>query len=127
MTRARQLLGRRGEEIVAARLRAAGWRVLARNCRTPGVRGELDLVALDATTLVFVEVKTMRAAAAAGPETPAAMVGPRKRAKLRALAIAWLRGHRGELPHHDGLRFDVVALRLDGDRVVELDHIRGAF
>jgi putative endonuclease len=128
MTQARQLLGRRGEELVAARLEAAGWRLVARNCRVREVRGELDLIALDGATLVFVEVKTMRAGTRAGPETPAAMVGHRKRAKLRSLAGAWLRQAGEALPAHRGLRFDVVALRLDGAGTpVEWNHIRAAF
>ena len=127
MTAARQRVGRRGEEIAAARLAAEGWRILARNCRVPDVRGELDIVALERGTLVFVEVKTMRADAVRGPATPAAMVGRRKQLKLRALAAAWLR-HRAGALGYVGLRFDVVALRLDrDDRVAEWDHIRAAF
>ena len=54
MTYARQRLGRRAEDIVAARLEHAGWRIVARNVRLPS--GELDIVALDVDTLVFVEV-----------------------------------------------------------------------
>jgi putative endonuclease len=126
MTEARQQLGRRGEDLVASRLTAEGWRIVARNCRVSAVRGELDLVAIDRGTLVFVEVKTMRAGTRFGPETPAAMVGPRKRAKLRALVGAWLR--ESEVPAHNGIRCDVVALRLGPNgSPVEWTHIRAAF
>lgn len=65
------LLGQAGEELIAARARALGWKILARNWRpeqeatkrfgpvAPRSRGlELDLVALDSETLVFVEVRT---------------------------------------------------------------------
>ncbi|PZN94164.1 MAG: YraN family protein [Alphaproteobacteria bacterium] len=47
--------GRRAESLAAWFLRAKGYRILARRARTP--LGEIDLVALKGTTLVFVEVK----------------------------------------------------------------------
>jgi putative endonuclease len=126
MTQARRQLGQRGEDLVAARLVAEGWWIVARNCRVKAIRGELDIVAIDHGTLVFVEVKTMRAGTRFGPETPAAMVGPRKRAKLRALAGSWLR--ESDVPPHSGLRCDVVSLRLGPDHSpVEWTHLRAAF
>src|SRR5215207_8561975 len=92
MTHARQSLGRRAEDLVARRLAARGGRVVARNARirTPEVAGELDIVALDGRTLVFVEVKAATSGRAAGPERPALAVGRRKRLRLRRLAVAWL-------------------------------------
>lgn len=128
MTAASQELGRRAERLVAERLERDGWRVVARNARPAEVRGEIDLVALDGPTLVFVEVKARSAGSARGPETPAMAVGPRKRARLRALAVAWLRGRAYDVPPHRDLRFDVVGVRVDGDgRPVEYEHLRGAF
>jgi putative endonuclease len=128
MTAARRRLGGAAEKLVAGRLEGGGWRVLARNVRPAGVRGELDLIALDGQTLVFVEVKARRAGCAAGPETPALAVGPRKQAKVRALAAAWLRERGYEVPRHRELRFDVVGVRLDAaGRVVEYEHLRAAF
>jgi putative endonuclease len=64
VTSARQRLGRRAEELVAARLERSGWRIVGRNVRLPS--GELDLVALDGATLVFVEVKAGRVGATIG-------------------------------------------------------------
>jgi len=54
-------------------------------------------------------------------------VGPRKRAKLRALAVAWLRDRGHDVPRHRELRFDVVGVRLEGGRLSEYEHLRGAF
>src|SRR5699024_3511090 len=51
-------LGRAGEELAARRLAELGWTVLERNLRLTS--GELDIVALDGSTLVFAEVKTRR-------------------------------------------------------------------
>jgi putative endonuclease len=128
MSEARRRTGQLAEELVAGRLRDAGWVILTRNARTSEVRGELDLIALDGGELVFVEVKARRAQALAGPETPAMAVGARKRAKLRSLATAWLRDAGPAVPAHRGLRFDVVGLRLDGSgRVVDYEHLRAAF
>jgi len=63
-----------------------------------------------------------------GPERPAMAVGPRKRAKIRALAAAWLRERGYDVPRHRDLRFDVVGLRLDGrGKVTEYEHLRAAF
>jgi putative endonuclease len=124
----RHRLGRAAEALVAGRLERMGWRIVARNARTSTVRGELDLVAIDGGTLVFVEVKALSAASAAGPERPAMAVGHRKRHKLRTLALAWLRDHDGSVPPHRTLRFDVVGVRVDSEgRVVEREHLRGAF
>lgn len=128
MTAARQELGRAVERRVAERLAAAGWTIVDRNARTSELRGELDLVALDGTDLVFVEVKARRAGSRLGPETPAMAVGRRKQAKLRSLAVAWLRDRDGDLPPHRGLRFDVVGVRVDPTgRPIEWQHLRGAF
>lgn len=61
MTEGRQALGREGERIVADELERRGWRIVARNARVEGIRGEMDVIAVDGSTLVVVEVKTGRA------------------------------------------------------------------
>jgi putative endonuclease len=128
VTEARQRLGRAAEALVARDLERQGMRVLARNVRVAQVRGEIDLIALDGSLLVFVEVKALRASSVVGPERPALAVGRRKRHKLRALALAWLRERDGSVPPHSALRFDVVGLRLDpAGRPTEWEHIRAAF
>jgi putative endonuclease len=124
MTYARQRLGRRAEDIVAARLEHAGWRIVARNVRLPS--GELDIVALDVDTLVFVEVKAGRAGNIRGPELPAHAVGRRKQLKLRRLAREWIAEGRGP-SGVAGYRFDVVGVRFGADRLADVDHIRHAF
>jgi putative endonuclease len=124
VTFARQRLGRTAEQLVATRLERFGWRIVGRNVRLPS--GELDIVAMDGRTLVFVEVKAGRAGATLGPERPAHAVGRRKQLKLRRLAREWIaerRGPSGVL----GYRFDVVGVRFGADGLPDVDHIRQAF
>jgi putative endonuclease len=125
VTVARQTLGRRAERIAAERLGAAGWRILDRNLRL--AEGELDLVALDGRTVVFVEVKAGRLGARRGPERPALAVGPRKQLRLRRLARAWI-GAGLTPPGTGGYRFDVIGISFGADgAVAAYEHIRAAF
>ena len=124
MTFARQRLGQRAERLIAGRLEQAGWRIVGRNVRLPS--GELDIVALDGSTLVFVEVKAGSAGAIRGPERPAHAVGRRKQLKLRRLAREWIAEGRGA-SGVAGYRFDVVGVSFGPDGLANVDHIRQAF
>jgi putative endonuclease len=128
MTVARQRLGRRAEQLVADELVREGARIVATNVRPDGVRGEIDLIVMEGSTLVFVEVKARTAGAARGPGTPLLAVDRRKQLRLRRLAAAWLRELADRAPRRKSIRFDVVGLTLDGaGRVLRWDHVRGAF
>jgi putative endonuclease len=125
MTIARQSMGRRAERLVAQRLAAAGWEIVERNARTRF--GELDIVARDGTTLVFVEVKAGRQGAAFGPERPVLAVDARKQRQVRRLATAWM-AERRDAPPYRQIRFDAVGVSFDrAGRAVEVEHIRAAF
>jgi putative endonuclease len=102
VTRARQALGRHGEDRAARWYRQAGYEVLDRNWRCP--LGELDLVARRDATLVFCEVKA-RSSLSFGH--PAEAVGPSKQQRIRRLAVQWMdeRGVRAPV-----VRFDVAAV-----------------
>src|SRR6478735_8781458 len=110
MAHERQRIGNRAEQLVAVRLRAAGWEILERNARTR--HGELDIVALDNRTLVFVEVKAGREGAAFGPERPILAVDARKQRRVRRLATAWM-AERREVPPYAEIRFDAVGVSFD--------------
>ena len=124
MTFARQRLGRAAEQLVATRLERSGWLIVGRNVRLPS--GELDIVALDGSTLVFVEVKAGRDGTSLGPEHPAHAVGRRKQLKLRRLAREWIVERRGP-SGVAGYRFDVVGVSFGADGLADVDHIRAAF
>jgi putative endonuclease len=95
--------GRRGEALAERELTRQGYRVLARNLHFR--EAELDLLALDGRTLCFVEVR-LRAGAALGSAEES--VDARKRRRIVRAAQRVLAS--GTLPHHDALRFDVVAV-----------------
>ena len=126
MTETRLRLGRAAEDLVAARLARACWEIVERNARTR--YGELDVVALDGKTLVFVEVKAGRQNPDFGPERPVLAIGPRKQRRIRRLATAWMAERRGRLPRYDAIRFDAVGVTFDRNgRLADLEHIEGAF
>ncbi len=122
----RRALGQAGEALAVRHLvDDDGLEILATNWRvTKGeVRGELDVVAVDAATgsLVVCEVKTRRGTGFGGP---LAAVTPRKQAKIRALTLAFLRQAGMRYRH---IRFDVVAVLLPDGRAGTLDHLEGVF
>jgi len=130
MAHRRKRFGDDAEELAVRHLRAAGCRIVARNARIRyaelAIAGELDIIAMDGTTLAFVEVKAGHAGAVIGPTAPALAVGPRKQRRLRRLARAWLVMEAA--PWHDAIRLDVIGVTVDdAGRVRELEWIRGAF
>jgi putative endonuclease len=98
-------------------LRGLGYDIVGSDVKTP--IGQLDLVARDGDTLVFVEVKTR---AGTGFGLPQEAVDPRKIRKLQQLALAYLQ----RSPHRGPIRFDVVGIVVKGGRPVRLDHIKNA-
>jgi putative endonuclease len=95
-------LGEAGEQATLSYYRKAGYRLVARNWRCS--LGELDLVLIRGTTLVFCEVKTRRRSGLGGPHEA---VDGRKQHKLRLLAEAFLAA-RPALG--DEVRFDVASV-----------------
>ena len=119
MTMERAELGRRGEERAARYLKKKGYRVVAKNFRCRG--GEVDIVALDGATVVFVEVKT-RSSRAYGP--PKLAVDERKQRQLVRAALTYL--SEKDLFDRASARFDVVGIDVRGDSD-EVEHIINAF
>ena len=117
----RHRLGRLGEDLAAAHLQRRGFALVARNHRTR--YGELDLIAYDGRTLVFVEVKSRRA----GSGDPWDALGETKRRQVRQMARAWL-SDTPDRPRSADLRFDAIGVVIDArGRLVRLDHLEGAF
>lgn len=102
MTMARVALGKAGEDLACRELERRGYAVVARRYRTRS--GEIDIIARDGPTVVFVEVKARRGAAfGVGAEAVTAF----KRRRLAHVALDYLARHR--LLDHP-CRFDVVSI-----------------
>jgi putative endonuclease len=113
-------LGDEGERLAARHLRRQGFRILARRYRTAA--GEIDLIARDGKSIVFVEVKTRRSDAAGQPHEA---VDLHKQSQLTRLALAFLKKFRLlEQP----ARFDVVSIVWESSVCPpEITHYRNAF
>lgn len=121
-----------------------GLQILDRNVRTR--HGEIDIIAVDGATLVFVEVKTRRANASQPRrrEPPGSPPWPtrqpshlslnpleglrmRQQLRLRQLARAWL-AERHTRPRTRELRFDAIGVVVDrSGALLRLDHVEGAW
>jgi putative endonuclease len=113
-------LGQRGEAAAARFLRRRGYKIVARSSRLRP--GELDLVALDGRTVVFVEVKTRQSAQSGHP---AEAVDAAKQRRLTRLAVTFLKRH-GLLDYP--ARFDVIAITWPADqRRPTIEHFQNAF
>ena len=108
----RRALGRAGESLALAHLRARGYDILATNWRTR--HGEIDIVARDRGTIVVVEVRTR---SGTGFGTPGESVDARKRHQLVRMAESYLQQHAPRA----SARIDVISVL--GDKV---EHIIGA-
>jgi putative endonuclease len=116
---AKDAVGRYGENVAARHLVEAGLEVVARNWRCAA--GEIDIVAREGGVVVICEVKT-RSSTAFG--APAEAITPVKAARLRELALWWLREHpSGGAP----VRFDVVSVLRSRQGAAAVQHLRGAF
>ncbi len=113
-------LGPDGEQRAARYLQKKGYRILARGHRQR--LGELDLVAIDGQTLVFVEVKTWRSNSDGDPSQA---VDARKQDRLTRAALVYLKRRR--LLEHPA-RFDVVSIVWPSAEVEpEIRHFINAF
>lgn len=101
----RRSLGQWGEKVASLQLEAAGYTIVERNWRCRN--GEIDLIARDGETVVFVEVKTRRGRDFGAPEEA---LTPRKAQKLLALGQQYIVDH--ELDDVNW-RIDLVAVELD--------------
>ena len=107
--------GAQAEEQAAQYLTRKGYRVVARNFRVSG--GEIDIIALAKSTLVFVEVKKRASQAFGGP---VAAVTPLKQKRIAQTAAQFIKINTET--HYQSVRFDVICISPAG-----LDHIENAF
>jgi putative endonuclease len=118
LTRAEK--AKEGEEHACKHIASLGYRIIKRNFRF-GKVGEIDIVAYDGDTLVFVEVKTRSDYSHGSPE---ASVDPRKQSQLKRVAKMY---YYVNALNDVVCRFDVVAIELIGKKVEIRHHINAFF
>ncbi|MEW6570221.1 MAG: YraN family protein [Nitrospirota bacterium] len=112
-----RVLGSKGEDLAVKFLRKKGYLIIERNYKTN--LGEIDIIAREGSTFIFVEVKT-RSNDSYG--FPFEAVGSKKRHKMRNLALNYMRRRGSEFP----VRFDVISIFCANGRR-EIVHIKDAF
>ena len=111
-------LGRRGEEIARDYLENIGYRILNMNWKYG--RAEVDVIADQGGTIIFVEVKTRSSIDFGEPED---FVGRKKEKQLEFASAAYIdmKNHQGEV------RFDVIAIVFENKDIYKINHIEDAF
>lgn len=111
-------LGNKGEDFAVNFLKRKGYSILARNYKTH--IGEVDIIAKEGETIVFVEVKT-RANDSFG--YPFESVTRRKKQKMRNIALLYLKKLGDDPP----VRFDILSIMYGDNNKKEIEHIVDAF
>lgn len=112
-------LGRSGEDAAVAYLKRKKFLVVERGFRFH--RGEIDIIAYDGDSLVFIEVKTRRDKMFGLPEES---VTPAKQAQLRRVAEAYLMlNNLCQVP----CRFDILSVSYDENKGYTIRHLENAF
>lgn len=115
----RKKLGNRGERIAASFLRKQGCQIIEKNYHS--FLGEIDIVAKEGESIVFVEVKTRRSTDFGLPQEA---LSYDKRRRLSKLALNYLAHRRIE---GSNCRFDVVSILMDNNKVKHIELIKNAF
>ena len=123
MSDGRKTTGSRGELLAAGYLRRQGYAILRTNWRCR--RGEIDIIARDGATLVFVEVRTRRSANLGSPEESVTPAKQRRLAELAQTYLQWCEAAGKAWP--DPWRIDVIAIRAGAAGTAEhLNHLMNA-
>ena len=118
MTKQRLRLGKLGEDLAVKEIEHLGYKCVARNYRCP--LGEVDLIARDRDTLVFIEIKTRKGRSLHYAKEA---VDKKKRRKLSQVALFYMKANDC---CDVKSRFDVVAVTLNGGEK-EIEVIQDAF
>ena len=114
----RQIFGRESESIAVKYLKKQGYKILEQNYRTK--LGEIDVIAKDKNTLVFVEIKARRSDRYGNPKWA---ITPKKKRQMSKVALYYLKVTR---QMDVKARFDVVTVR-SMENKPQMDIIKNAF
>ena len=111
-------VGAYGERLAARYLAEVGMTILDRNWRCD--QGEIDIVAMDDSCLVIVEVKTRRSLSFGSPVEAVTAV---KAARLRQLAGCWMADHRSLVGSVADVRIDVIGVLRPMRGPAQIEHL----
>jgi putative endonuclease len=118
MLNKRQQFGKKSESIAVKHLKKHGYRILEQNYRNK--LGEIDIIAKENDTIVFVEVKARRSDHFGNPKYA---VTPKKQQKISMVALSYLKNTRLKA---EKARFDVVAISSTKD-TPQIEIVKNAF
>jgi len=110
--------GRSGELVAIKYIENLGYRVLAKNWRYKHL--EVDIIAMDGATLLFIEVKTRRSSLYGSPSEAVSYYKQQKLDRAANLYISYIK-HEGEI------RFDIVSIVIDRANNHQIEYIKDAF
>ena len=113
-----QKFGKTSESVAVRYLKKSGYKILMQNYRTK--LGEIDIIAKDKDTLVFVEVKARRSSYYGNPKWGVTL---KKQKKISMVALCYLKSIKQS---RTKARFDVVAISAGGDKP-KIELIKNAF
>lgn len=111
--------GKSGEEAAARYLEKKKFRIVKRNFRF--LKGEIDIIAYDRQTLVFIEVKARKSNEFGPPEES---VTPSKQRQIKRVAKGFLAKNN---LHDVECRFDVISLSFNEKNGYQINHLQDAF
>jgi putative endonuclease len=118
MTTKQQKFGEKSEDLAAWYLRENGYKIIEQNYRNR--MGEIDIIARDKKTIVFVEVKSRRSVRYGSPKWA---VTPQKQRKISMVALYYLKATQQS---DAKARFDVVAITANRD-APRIEIVKNAF
>ena len=118
MLNQRQKFGEKGESMAARYLKTTGYKIIEKNYRTQ--LGEIDIIAQDGKTIVFVEVKSRRSVQFGSPKWA---ITPQKQRKISMVALQYLKKTDQSSAK---ARFDVVTIIATRDKQT-IEIINNAF
>ena len=118
MTNRKQEIGKKGESTAVRYLKKEGYKIVEQNYRSKA--GEIDIIARDKKTLVFIEVKTRRSRSFGSPKWA---VTPKKQKAISMAALTYLKKTNQTGAN---ARFDVVSILVQGE-APQIELIRNAF
>ncbi len=119
MSKNRISLGKQGEDLATEFLQKKGLTIIIRNYRQKF--GEIDIIARDQETLVFIEVKTRKSLLFGQPFEA---VNKKKQAQISMLALDYMT--RNKLSDQ-AARFDVISIVMDTPNAPKIEHLVNCF